>query len=487
MWCLWNGEYGEHDLSNIPGLSSILQTQAKSFPGYENTEVGDFIVQKVEYDWGQRDQRWTVKCKFCGNVNHVYHTRDWRRGKGKTTKCWCQKEKAKQEKMETNRQIKEQLKEQKALKEEKRQQELLNKTYGEWTITSFNSPSECRVKCTVCGREKKAWIKEVLNYTTARCHHPKDYSGPEWIGRRNGHLTAIERDGAMFVAKCDCGNEINVRPVELFTRKTKRSCGGPECQYSSTSHKEAIKRQTAGFVYEQKVAEYLSKLGHNIAITKAHGDFGVDIIITEPTGELTAVQCKMDFVPTGVSSVQEVYAGGRYYDCTRFVVFCEQGFSNPAILMAKKLGVYLCDGEYKYPDDLDKYTADLLPVFHENPGNQKLYKAYGEKRTMGDWCAKFTISETELKKWMKKGVPFERALEEAAYDVVMGISRVGSKSKQTYTIQGFTGNLSQICNHFGVIYQKVYYRMKHKGMTLEEAIFTPNRDQGDVHCFYNKT
>lgn len=476
MWCLWNGEYGEHDIINY---EQSLKTQEQFYKNYVGIVLGDYTVVKVEYDWGVRKQRWTLKCNLCGKEIYKYDKKNIMRGHGRSRLCDCHYESKKQKEIR--------LKEEKKLEEEKRKQEeekrekeLLNSTHGDWKIIEFKSPSECKVKCIICGKEKGAKVKEVLDLTAPVCHHPKDYSGPEWIGKRNGNLTAIGRDGAMFVARCDCGKEINVRPVELFTRKTKRSCGGPECQYSSVLHKEAIKRKSAGFAYEQKVAKYLSGLGHNITLTKNSGDFGVDIIISEPNGELTAIQCKMDFAPTGVSSVQEIYAGGRYYDCTRFVVFCEQGFSSPAITMAKKLGVYLCEGKYEYPDDLNKYTTELLPVFHPNHGNRKLYEAYGQKRTLSDWCAALNIAETELKGWMKKGVTFERALAETAIDASHGTSRI-KPPRKTYTVRGFTGNLSQICEHFGTSSQKVNYRMKHMNMTLEEAIFTPNTSEKRVN------
>jgi Zn-dependent peptidase ImmA (M78 family) len=37
------------------------------------------------------------------------------------------------------------------------------------------------------------------------------------------------------------------------------------------------------------------------------------------------------------------------------------------------------------------------------------------------------------------------------------------------------GNLYQICRYFEVSPQMVSYRIKHMGMTIEEAIFTPTK------------
>ena len=97
MYCLWNGEYGEHDLSHINGLNAIIGNQKKIYPKYIGIEVGDFICVGVEYDWGKRDQRWKVRCKLCGEETYKYHTHDWKRGHGSKTECHCRKDKKKQE------------------------------------------------------------------------------------------------------------------------------------------------------------------------------------------------------------------------------------------------------------------------------------------------------------------------------------------------------------------------------------------------------
>lgn len=92
MHCLWNGEYGDYDLSFAPALETTLKIQEEQYKQYVGCEVGDFTCLKVEYDWGRRDQRWTIKCKLCGEVSFQYHTKDWRRGKGRKTTCHCRKD-----------------------------------------------------------------------------------------------------------------------------------------------------------------------------------------------------------------------------------------------------------------------------------------------------------------------------------------------------------------------------------------------------------
>ena len=172
----------------------------------------------------------------------------------------------------------------------------------------------------------------------------------------------------------------------------------------------------------------------------------------------------MQEAPAGVDAIQEVYAGGRFYDCTKFAVICEQGFSNPAIIMARKLGVYLCDSEFEMPEDIDKYTATLLPVFHGNEGIQKLYDIGGTKHTLADWCAIYGKSQYQVEKMLDRGCTIEVALQTAE-----------TSAFQQFTVRGVTGNLSQICKYFDVLAPTVKYRLEHMGMTLEDAIFTPTK------------
>lgn len=426
MIALWNGKYEEHDISEFyatkSGAEKNLERMELEYAKYPGTVVGDFTCLKVEYDWGRRDQRWTIKCNLCGRELYQYHVADWRRGKGRSLECKCRKE---------------------AKQAEKEREEQERKARAE---------------------ERKAKAEAKKSEKVKKEPTPSKYASDEWIGKRNGHLTAIGRDGSLFICRCDCGNELTVRPVELFTRKTKKVCGEPDCQYSSVVHRIRQAHKKEGIAYEREIENMLIEKGYNAKATKGVGDFGVDIIITNEDGSLTAVQCKMQEAPAGVDAIQEVYAGGRFYDCTKFAVICEQGFSNPAIIMARKLGVYLCGGEFEMPEDIDKYTATLLPVFHGNDGLQKLYDIDGTKHTLADWCAIYGKTEYQAKKMLDRGCTIEVALQTAEE----------STSKQ-FTVRGVTGNLSQICKHFGVLAPTVKYRMEHMGMTLEDAIFTPTK------------
>ena len=418
MWCLWNGEYGEHDVQDFS--EKHLQYMDECHAKWVGHIVGDFTCIKVEYDWGRRDQRWTIKCNLCGAVSYRYHAKEWRRRTN--ARCGCRKAEAKERKEQEERAKKGRAEERKAKAEGKKIEKL----------------------------KKEPVVSK--------------YASDEWIGKRNGHLTAIGRDGSLFICRCDCGNELTVRPVELFTRKTKKVCGEPDCQYSSVVHRIRQAHKKEGIAYEREVENILIESGYNAKVTKGVGDFGVDIIITNEDGSLTAIQCKMQEAPAGVDAIQEVYAGGRFYDCTKFAVICKQGFSNPAIIMARKLGVYLCDGEFEMPENIDEYTATLLPVFHGNEGIQKLYDIGGTKHTLADWCAIYGKPQYQVKKMLGRGCTIEIALKTAE-----------ASSFQQFTVRGVTGNLTQICKYFDVLAPTVKYRMEHMGMTLEDAIFTPTK------------
>lgn len=452
MYCLWNGEYGEHDLSHIPGLDGVLKTQAETYQKYIGMVVGDFTCLGVEYDWGKRDQRWKIKCNICGKESYQYHTQDWRRGKGRRLTCACRAEEKKRKEQEEKTERRQKI--------EKNKNDKIGMEYNGWKVVEYNGYEQCKLRCVNCGIEKRAKISKLLNNEILPCSHrkPNDYSGEEWIGKKEGHLTVIGRSGSSFLTKCDCGRERVVRPTDLFWRKTVRACGQDGCEFSTALQIQSNKKKKDGFAYEKTVEKYLKSLGYDARKTQNMSDYGVDIIVYENDGSKTAIQCKMEKAPSGVSAVQEVYAGGRFYGCTHFCVFCESGFSNPAINMANVLGVYLCEGIYNPPNDWNGCAMEMLPVHNRKGIHQKLYEINGEKHTLADWCAIYKISQTTVYKRMKSGITLETAL---------GLPT--SNAKQ-YTAFGLTGSLNDFARLFDITSPAVSYRMRMKGMTLEEAL-----------------
>lgn len=426
MYCLWNGEYGEHDLSFLPGLENILKLQDEQYRKREGSVVGDFTIIKIEYDWGKRQQRWTRKCNRCGEITYKENAKDWaKRAHGMSLYCHCHADSKESEKKIPKISQNE--------KDEKREvliRQHLGKIYGSWEVIDYRGYKICKIRCTECGKTRASvYLKDVISQQLTPCTHKiqNDYSSDEWIGKRNGHLTAIGRDGGLFIVKCDCGQETTARGVDLFTRKAKKSCGLVGCPYSTNEHIASVKRRESGFNYEAEVERMLQDLGYSASRTKSIGDYGVDIIVTEEDGYQTAIQCKKQNDPVGVEAVQEVYAGGRFYDCTKFSIIAPNGFSNNAIIMAKKLGVYLCSSQYDPPENINEYTQSLLPTYYN----------------------------------------YEKPKEKPQKEKVSKIPQ--------YTVGDFTGSLTSVCNHYGTRAATVRYRMKFMGMALEEAIFTPTR------------
>jgi len=472
MYCLYNGEYGEHDLSFVPGLNTpggVLDRQKEQYERYKGIVVGDFTCIEVEYDWGKRDQRWKIKCNRCGEESYLYHAQDWKRGKGRKITCDCRKT---EEIAAKAKEVKERAEQRRADREIRLQQikdKYIGKVFYGWEITDCVSENMCHVRCASCGKELKSAksIKRLISGQETECKHPTDYSGNEWIGKKIGHLTVIGREGKNFIYKCDCGNERISSPSLAFKVKAITNCGRSDCPYMDDIHKGVARAKDVGQKYEHDILSRLLMQGYNAKTTGGTGDYGVDIIITCDDGSKMAIQCKYQKQITGVEAIQAVYAGGRFYDCTKFAVVSNSGFSNNAILMAKKLGVYLSDGNFEYPEDIQKYASKLLPVFRGNEKNKVYYEIDGEKHTFGDWCAIYGKSVDYVKNQIKKGISFENALK---LNVVHSWER-------KYTVNGFTGTKKELCIRFGISEQLLQYRLRN-GIELQQALTMPKQKGG---------
>lgn len=463
MYCLWNGEYGEHDLNYISGLADILERQKIAYEKYSGVTVGDFTCLKVEYDWGKRDQRWTCKCNLCGKIIYQYHAYDWRRGKGKERFCDCRRERAiaeKQKKKEERDKI---------IQEQKKKYE--GKMFGNWKVIRYNCGLHCDIECAVCGKIRKSVRTEYLDAGSyAQCNHAgtNDYSDPKWQGIKIGHLTSVRQEGRMYITKCDCGRERVVSPSSFFVGKVYRDCGYDDCTFANDDTLRTRKNIKPGKTFENDINDLLKRSGYSAEKTSGSVDFGVDIICVNENGEKIAVQCKGKKIKAGVSAIQEVYAGGRYYGIDKFAVVSKAGFTEQAIHMSRVLGVYLSDGDFfKYPNDIEKYAQELLPVYRINEGSKHYYELYGIKKTLADWCAEYGSDITTVREAIKNGMSLEYAL---TYE------KVGKRKK--YSIDGFTGSMEEIGKIYGILPATIHYRMKYRGMTLEEAVHTPLDSNG---------
>ena len=96
-----------------------------------------------------------------------------------------------------------------------------------------------------------------------------------------------------------------------------------------------------GHKFEYKCAKMLRRKGfHHVEVTRKSGDQGVDILAYKGFSKY-AIQCKYYSYPVGNKAVQEVYAGGKYYDCDHYIVMTNGTFTKAAISAANKLDVNL--------------------------------------------------------------------------------------------------------------------------------------------------
>lgn len=98
--------------------------------------------------------------------------------------------------------------------------------------------------------------------------------------------------------------------------------------------------------FEGFLRALFERKGFHVELTPASGDYGVDLILTNPrTGERIAVQAKRykQRNTVGVHAIQEVYSGKDYYDCSRAIVVTTSYFTDNAKLKAQKLGVWMID------------------------------------------------------------------------------------------------------------------------------------------------
>lgn len=100
-----------------------------------------------------------------------------------------------------------------------------------------------------------------------------------------------------------------------------------------------------GAEFEKYCAKLLKLKGFkNIELTRATGDFGVDIL-AQKDGVSWAFQCKSYDTAIGPHAVMEVYSGKAYYDTMVGAVITDSVFTANAIEMAEKLNIILWDCE----------------------------------------------------------------------------------------------------------------------------------------------
>lgn len=101
-----------------------------------------------------------------------------------------------------------------------------------------------------------------------------------------------------------------------------------------------MKGVESGIEFEKKVANELSLLGWSVTLTKATGDFGVDIV-AEKNELSVAIQVKSGITKTGVAAVQQAFTGAKHYGVDYAAVISNAEFTPAAFDLAAKTSVHL--------------------------------------------------------------------------------------------------------------------------------------------------
>ena len=101
-----------------------------------------------------------------------------------------------------------------------------------------------------------------------------------------------------------------------------------------------------GYDFEQYCVHLLFEVGFlDVTTTSSSNDFGVDIL-AKYNGILYAFQCKRYSSNVGISAVQEVSSGMKYYHANVGVVITNQYYTAQAQELASAVGVHLWDRDF---------------------------------------------------------------------------------------------------------------------------------------------
>ncbi len=449
MFLLYKGEYKEIDITAVPGGQQILEglEARKECIGQQH---GDFEIISVDYDWGERRQVNIARCVLCGSEKEIPNLRDFVRGKGVARLCRC-------------RYKKKPSRETPYISPEQMYRSYVGQTVEGYRLLDYVKGKGFRTECIECGKQKWITGKSTLS-GDEQCNHKiiRNYSDAKYMGMRVGHLTVVGKEGELYRFRCDCGTERLRKPGEVFRNETVKTCGREECPYHKAVQKKGNETRQKGITFEKECARILEGQGITVEMTPESGDFGVDFF-ANVDGERVAFQCKRLKVSSVVRAVQEVYAGGRYYDCSKFVVVSPSGFTYPSELLASKLGVQLekdlRDFRLKTLKE-NKIATQRVQTFSSRV---LVWEIDGVTKPAEQWCEEYGISRSNVVSRIKKGMDLKAALKTPKYE--------GKKME----IEGVLKSKKEWCALYGISPQLFDYRVKYSGLSPKDALTKPKQ------------
>lgn len=322
------------------------------------------------------------------------------------------------------------------------------------------------IECTKCG--EKSYLYNVADWMRGKgrstlCHCTKEALQQEASTRR---LLEQQR----------------LREERRIVDKLEKERKEQERELRKKQNQDRYPYVQKGFELEKKLYELFLKSGYTVEKTPDVGDFGVDIILMKDNHKM-AIQVKYSSHKVGIDAVQEVYSGGRFYDCDQFAVVGWSGYSDSAIRLAAKLGVYLAQDVFEYPSDISEYAIGLLPTQNVEVKLKKntlslaphkrertKYCVMGLSGTIAELCRHFGVGYRKVQYRMAEK---NQSVEQAIMDIL------AVQKESQYSYNGYTGSMKDVCEHFGVRQQTILYRMKYMKMSFEEAMNVPNRNTGE--------
>ena len=98
-----------------------------------------------------------------------------------------------------------------------------------------------------------------------------------------------------------------------------------------------------GIEFEKEMADQFRRLGYLVEQTRATGDGGIDLILTDDLGEKTVVQCKAHKKQVGPSVVRDLYGAMHDFGARNAILVSLGGFTAGVFDFAKKNNIQLFD------------------------------------------------------------------------------------------------------------------------------------------------